>query len=171
MNINPSEIRAMVHIATKRTGTPVHDEDLEQEVALHAWEAFRRIGQVTHPRAFLMKIVYDTVRDHWRQRRSTEDIESIDERLISRAPDFETDLDSRRQIELLHRALELLPPSKRTLLDLFYTHDHSISQIAYLQGKSISAVKMELLRSRRSLARIVGSLTNKNRDSRDKTNL
>jgi len=161
MNINPSEIRAMVRIATRRTGTPVHDEDLEQEVALHAWEAFRRIGQVSHPRAFLMKIVSDTIRDHWRRRRSSPDIESIDERLISETPNFEYDLDSRRQIELLHQALDLLPPSKRTLLDLFYTHEQSIPQIAYLQCKSISAVKMELLRSRRSLARIVRSLTNK----------
>ena len=161
MNINPSEIRAMVHIATRRTGAPVHDEDLEQEVALHAWEAFRRIGRVAHPRAFLMKIVYDTIRDHWRRRRTSQDIESIDQRFVSEAPDFETDLDSRRQIEVLHRALDLLPASKRTVLDLFYTHDHSISQIAQLQGKSISAVKMELLRSRRSLARIVRSLTNK----------
>ncbi len=161
MNINPSEIRAMVRIATKRTGTPVHDEDLEQEVALHAWEAFRRIGQVSHPRAFLMKIVSDTIRDHWRRRRSSPDIESIDERLISETPNFENDLDSRRQIELLHQALDLLPPSKRTLLDLFYTHEQSIPQIAYLQRKSISAVKMGLLRSRRSLARIVRSLTNK----------
>src|SRR2546428_13030420 len=110
MNINPSEIRAMVHIATKRTGTPVHDEDLEQEVALHACEAFLRIGQGTHPRAFLMKIVYDTVPDHWRQRISTEDIESIDERLISERPHFEPDLTSRLQLALFHSALRLLAP-------------------------------------------------------------
>jgi len=161
MNIDPSEIRAMVRIATKRTGTPVHDEDLEQEVALHAWEAFRRIGQVSHPRAFLMKIVSDTIRDHWRRRRSSPDTEPIDERSISEAPNFENDLDFQRRVEVLHQALDLLPASRRALLDLFYTHEQSIPQIAYLQRKSISAVKMELLRSRRCLARIVRSLTNK----------
>jgi len=161
MKINPSDIRAMVRIATKRTGTPVHDEDLEQEIALRAVEAFRRIDQVTHPRALLMKIVHDTVREHWRRRRSSEGLDSIDERIISEAPAFEHDLDLGRRIELLRRALGQLPDSKRILLELFYTHDYSTSQIADIQGKSVSAVKMQLLRSRQSLARVVRSLANK----------
>ena len=161
MEINPSDIRAMVHIATKRTGTPVHDEDLEQEIALRAVEAFRRIDRVTHPRALLMKIVHDTVREHWRHRRSSEDLDSVAERFISQAPTFEYDLDLRRRIDLLRHGLDLLPVSKRTLLELFYTHDYSTSQIANIQGKSVSAVKMELLRSRQFLARIVRSLANK----------
>lgn len=162
MNFDPAEIRAMVHIVTKRTGTPLHDEDLEQEVALHAVEAFRRIEEVRHPRALLMKIVHDTVRDHWRRRRClTEKIDYIDERLVSRRPTFETDLDGQRRLELLNRAVNLLPPSKRKLIDLFYGSDYSIPDIAQLQGRSISAVKMELLRSRHSLARIIRSLAKK----------
>jgi DNA-directed RNA polymerase specialized sigma24 family protein len=64
MEFDPADIRTLIHVATKRTGTPVHDEDLEQDVALQALEAFRRIEQVTHPRALLMKIVRDAVRDH-----------------------------------------------------------------------------------------------------------
>jgi RNA polymerase sigma factor (sigma-70 family) len=161
MEINPSDIRTMVHIITKRTGNPVYDEDLEQEIALHAVEAFRRIDRVTHPRALLMKIVYDTVREHWRHRRSSEDLDSIDERFISQMPTFEYDLDVQRRIELLHRALDVLPASKRMVLELFYTHDQSISEIANVRGKSVSAIKMELLRSRQALARIVRSLANK----------
>ena len=161
MNIDPDEIRAMVHIATKRTGTPVHDEDLVQDVALHALEAFRRLEEVRHPRALLMKIVYDTVRDYWRRRRPLGELDSIDERRITEYPTFESDLDFRRQIELLQSGLKLLPESKRALIELFYTRDISIPDIAQRQGKSISAVKMELLRSRRHLARIVRSLTKK----------
>ena len=69
MKIDPSEIRFMVRIATQRTGAVVHDEDLEQEAMLKAVEAFRRQAHVRHPRAFLMKIVRDAVRDHWRRRR------------------------------------------------------------------------------------------------------
>ena len=157
----PSEIRTLIHVATKRTGTPLHDEDLEQEVALHALEAFQRLDEVTHPRALLMKIVHDAVRDHWRRRRSSEDLADIDERFISHMPAFESDLDHRRRVELLRRALGRLPAGKRTLLKLFYVHDHSIPEIATLQGRSISAVKMELVRSRRSLYRIVRFLADK----------
>jgi RNA polymerase sigma factor (sigma-70 family) len=161
MIFSPSEIRTLIHIATKRTGTPVYDEDLEQDIAVHALEAFRRLRDVTHPRALLIKIVQDAVRDYWRRRRSPEDLEGIDERFISHAPEFESRLDHQRRLELLRRALNHLPPSKRTLLELFYLKDHSISEIAILQERSASAVKMELARSRRSLSRIIVSLDKK----------
>jgi RNA polymerase sigma-70 factor, ECF subfamily len=161
MIFSPSEIRTLIHVATKRTGTPVHDEDLEQEVALHAVEAFRRLKAVTHPRALLMKIVRDTVRDHWRRRRSSEELEHVDERFISQIPAFESSLDQQRRVELLRRALDQLPPGKRTLVDLFYLNGHSIPEIAALQNRSISAVKMELARSRQSLSRILQSMLNR----------
>jgi RNA polymerase sigma factor (sigma-70 family) len=164
MNIRTTEIRTLIHIATRRTGAPIHDEDLEQDVAVHALEAFRRLGEVTHPRALLTKIVYDAVRDHWRRRRASEDLEGIDERFISHLPAFESDLDRDRRANLLHRALGRLPAVKRAVLELFYIHEHSIPEIAALQGRSVSAVKMDLTRSRRLLARIVRVLAdNKSR--------
>src|SRR5215472_9253457 len=98
MIFSPSEIRTLIHVATKRTGTPVHDEDLEQEVALHALDAFKRLSEVTHPRALLMKIVRDAVRDHWRRKRSSEDLAGIDEKFIAHVPAFESNLDQQRRI-------------------------------------------------------------------------
>ena len=154
MIFTPAEIRTLIHVATKRTGTPIHDEDLEQDVALHALEAFRRLDEVTHPRGLLKKIVFDAVRDRWRRQRSSEPLEGIDERFIVQAPAFESRLDHERRLQLLRHALERLPPAKRTLLDLFYIQDRSIPEIAALQGRSVSAVKMELARSRRSLSQI-----------------
>ena len=161
MNLNPVEIRTLIHIATKHTGTPLHDEDLEQEVAVRALEAVRRLERITHPRALLRKIVRDAVRDHWRRRRASEDLEGIDPRFISLQPEFELALDSHRRIELLHRALGSLSASKRAVLEFFYLLDYSIPQIASIQNRSISAVKMDLLRSRRSLAGIVSALATK----------
>ena len=159
MNLNPVEIRALVHIATKCTGTPIHDEDLEQDIALHALEALQRLPKVTHPRALLMKIVRDAVRDYWRRRRSSEDLEGLEERFIAQMPQFEFDLDGHRQIELLRSALDRLSKSKRAVLELFHLRDYSIRQIAKIQQRSVSAVKMDLVRSRQSLARIVRILT------------
>ena len=119
MNFNPAEIRTLIHMATGRTGTPIHDEDLEQDVALHALQAFRRLDSVTYPKALLMKIVCDAVRDHWRRRKPAENLENIDERFISHNPAFETAIDRDRSIALLQRALGRLPATKRALLDLF----------------------------------------------------
>jgi len=106
----------------------------------------------------LMKIVYDTVRDHWRRRRLSEDLDGIEERFIAHWPPFELNLDRERRITLLRRALDRLPPGKRVLLELFYVDDQSIPEIALAQGRSVSAVKMELVRTRRLLARIMKSL-------------
>lgn len=161
MNITPAEIRSLIRIVTRRTGTPVHDEDLVQDVAVRALEARRRLKTITHPKALLMKIVHDVVRDHWRRRRPSEDIDGIDERFLSHAPQFEFEVDRRRSIELVRRAVAQLPAPKRKLIELFYVRGRSIVEIAQTQRRSISAVKMDLVRSRKSLSQIVRSLANK----------
>lgn len=160
MNIDPCEIRMLIRIATQQTGRPLHDEDLEQDATLRAVEAFRRQFEVRFPRAFLRKIVGDAVRDHWRRRRGTEDLNAIDERHLAESPRFEERLDMQRRVTLLRRGMALLDAGKRTTLDLYYVEECPVSEIARLQKKSISAVKMDLLRARRLLAKIVRNLGN-----------
>jgi RNA polymerase sigma factor (sigma-70 family) len=161
MILNPKEIRTLIRAATRTTGTPLHDEDLEQEVALLALTAFRRLHTVRHPRALLMKIVRDALSDHWRRKRCSEQLAGVDERFTSHAPALESQLDHKRRLELLRQALDRLPEAKLTVLELFYVNDHSIREIAASQNRSASAVKMELARSRRSLARIIRLLADK----------
>jgi RNA polymerase sigma-70 factor (ECF subfamily) len=161
MNFDPSEVRVMVRIATQRTGSPVHDEDLEQDAILKAVEAFRKQREVRNPRAFLMKIVRDAVRDHWRRRRRLEDLDGLDESRLAQLPTFEDDLDQRRLKEALRQALTCIEREKRVTLDLFYMENRSIVEIARLQNKSTSAVKMQLVRARRLLAGIVRNLSDK----------
>jgi RNA polymerase sigma factor (sigma-70 family) len=158
MNIDPCEIRLLIRIATQRTGRPLHDEDLEQDATLKAVEAFRKQFEVRHPRAFLRKIVCDTVRDHWRRRRPAEELNAIDEMHFAESPCFEERLDQQRRVALLRAGLAQLDAGKRTTLDLFYVEERRVSEIARLQKKSVSAVKMELLRARRLLADILREL-------------
>ena len=152
------EVRAIVRSETKRTGVPLHDEDLEQDASLKAVEAFQRECEVRYPRAFLRKIVGDAVRDHWRRRRTAENLDGVDEARIAVSPRFEEDLDRRRQVELLKRGLSELNAVKRATLVAFYVEECSVVEIAARQGKSVSAVKMELLRGRKRLAEIVRGL-------------
>jgi RNA polymerase sigma factor (sigma-70 family) len=147
MNIDPIEIRMLIRIATQRTGRPLHDEDLEQDATLKAMEAFRKQFEVRHPHAFLRKIVCDTVRDHWRRRRQSEDLNTIDEKQLAECPSFEEKLDLQRRVTLLRLGLDRLDAGKRTTLDLFYIEECPVSE-----------VKMELLRARRLLAKIVKGL-------------
>jgi RNA polymerase sigma factor (sigma-70 family) len=158
MNIDPSEIRVLVRLATRRTGTPFHDEDLEQDATLKVMEAFRRQIHVRHPRAFLRKIVADAVRDYWRRRRTTEELDAVDDALLAHTPQLEDKLDRQRQETLLRQAVRKLDPQKQKILELYYNQECSVAHIARIQKRSVSAVKMELLRSRRLLATMVGDL-------------
>src|SRR5678815_688047 len=169
MNIDPIEIRMLVRIATQRTGWPLHDEDLEQDATLKAVEAFRKQFEVRYPRAFLRKIVCDTVRDHWRRRRTSEDLDTVDEKHLAECPSFEERLDMQRRVSLLRQGLARLDSGKRTTPDLFYVEGRPVSEIARLQKKSVSAVKMELLRARRLLAKIMMGLGRQQRGQGDPT--
>lgn len=161
MTVDPTEIRRLVRLATRRTGSALFDEDVVQEAALRALLAFRKADRIEKPRAFLMKVVQDTVRDHWRRRQTSEDIESVDEKFISQSSDFESRIDDKRRCEVLERAVATLDPDKRATVVLFYKDELSIPEIARLQSRSTSAVKMQLMRTRKDLARIIGSFAKK----------
>jgi RNA polymerase sigma-70 factor (ECF subfamily) len=151
----------LIRLVTQRTGSPVHDDDLTQEVTLKVVEACRKQPEIRHPRAFLMKVVRDAVHDYWRRRRVVFDISTIDESRFAELPNFEGELDRRRQTDLLRRALLQMESSKRSTLELFYSNDCSIAEISRIRGKSESAIKTELMRTRRALAEIVRDLAKK----------
>src|SRR5688500_6038882 len=130
MNIDPSEIRLLVRHATRRTGTPFHDEDLEQDATVKAMEAFRRQIEVRHPRAFLRKIVIDAVRDYWRKRRTTEGLDAVDDARFAHTPCLEDELDRRRREALLRQAMRKLDPQKQKILELHYDQECSVAHIA-----------------------------------------
>ena len=82
---------------------------------------------------------------------------AVDERLLSTQPQFEAELDRRRQRLALTSALSRLDAAKRTLIRMFYEEGVSIPEIARRQNSSVSAIKMQLLRARQELARMIGS--------------
>ena len=161
MNIDESEIRMLIRMVTQRTGSPVYDDDLTQDVTLKVMEACMKRGEIRYRRAFLMKVVRDAVHDFWRRRRVVFDISTIDESRFAELPDFERDLDRRRQTDLLRKALLQMESSKRSTLELFYSDEYSIAEISRIQRKSQSAIKTELMRTRRALAEIVRDLAKK----------
>jgi RNA polymerase sigma factor (sigma-70 family) len=134
---------------------------LVQEATLRALIAFRKAQSIRKPHAFLRKVVLDTVHDYWRRRHHSEDVDSIEERFIAQQPDFELRIDNNRRREALRVALRELDPDKRETVALFYSDELSVPEIARLQSRSASAVKMELMRARRDLARIIRNIARK----------
>ena len=150
-------VRSVILFAAFRSGSALHDEDLEQEALLRVLQAARRTGRIEYPKGFVVKIVNDTISDHWRRRRVFEDIQSIPQHLLSYCPAFERTNDDRRRLMLIYDALRRLTPQKRETIEAFYLLEHSVSDIARLLCSSTSAVKMTLLRGRQELRQMVGA--------------
>ena len=153
--LTPSNARRLVGLAALRTGSAVYDDDLVGEALLRGVIAFRRIRNVTHPRAFFSKIVRDTVLDHWRRRREWISFGSMDE--IAQTFDFESQLDHARQLDRLHVALMRLSVHEYTVMDQFYFEELSVGQISGMSGRSCSATKMALFRGRKKIIRALTS--------------
>jgi RNA polymerase sigma factor (sigma-70 family) len=146
--LTPEFARTLVRLTALRTGTALFDDDLIQEALLRGLVAFRRTAHVRYPRAFFSKIVRDTVRDHWRRRGACQSLEMPKPDALAQTLHFEHSLDRARQFSQLHEALNVLSPTERELVKLFYFEEIPIATLSTMLGKSRSALKMSLLRSR-----------------------
>jgi RNA polymerase sigma factor (sigma-70 family) len=155
VRVDPALIRTLIWFETQRTGSPVFDEDLEQETAMRILKAIRRVSDIQYPQAFVAKIVRDTVSDYWRKRRSTERFEELPEQFHSYRHAFEEGIDVERMRVRLRTALDRLPDKTRTAIDLFYLKECSVADVATKLHSSPSAAKMALLRGRRELRRML----------------
>jgi RNA polymerase sigma-70 factor (ECF subfamily) len=153
--LDRSYIRSVIRYATMRTGFPVVDEDLEQEAMLRVLRAIRRIPRIKYPKAFVGKIVGDTVRDFWRKKRRLESLDSIPEQLLSYQLPLEKWLDRVRSYDELRVCLNQLPGKLRTAIELFYIEECSVSDLAVTLQFSHSAAKMTLLRGRQQLRKML----------------
>jgi RNA polymerase sigma factor (sigma-70 family) len=148
-------IRAIIRYVTMCTGFPVLDEDLEQDAVLRVLRALRRVAHINHPKAFVEKIVGDTVKDFWRRKRRLENANLIRSEILSNQQSFEDRLDRARRYEELHRCLDRLPSKVRRALELYYLQDCPVREVATALAVSHSAVKMTLLRGRQELRRMM----------------
>ena len=153
--LDRSYIRAVIRYATMRTGLPVLDEDLEQEAMLRVLRATQRIPHIKHPKAFVGKVVGDTVKDFWRKKRRLESPHLIPDQCLSFQQSFESRLDQARSHAELRRCLDRLPSKVRRALELFYIQDCSVREVATALAVSHSAAKMTLLRGRQELRRMM----------------
>lgn len=162
-------VRVLVRVAMMRTGNVVSAEDVTQDATLSALKAFRKKPHVEHPRAFLMKVVEDVVRDHWRvvSRHRLENLDDLDERFAARHPTLEEDLDRRGELATLRTAIRQLGGERRAVITLFYIEGYHVEEIARIYNKRPEAIRMTLVRGRRELKEIVRWLTNKSREGRD----
>lgn len=131
--------RAMWVLAVRLAGRSAA-EDVVQEALLTAWRRRSTFdaGRGT-PRAWLLVLVADRCRKHWRSARPT--VELVD---VPVAVDLESHLD-------VSRAVATLPRRQRLAVELFYVLDLPVAECALVMGCSVATVTSTLVDARRAL--------------------
>lgn len=151
--LTPQFARRLVRRMYRQLGTEtLVPDDILQEALLRGILAFRRIPDIRFPRALFGKIVRDTVISSWRKRRYEEPLTDMSGNC---RPVMEESIDRSRRFERLGQALTLLAFQDREIVEMFYLNESSIPEIANRFHRSEGAIKMVLLRSRRTLRRLL----------------
>lgn len=140
-------------------------EDLAQEVFITAYRKIKTYEGDQHFGAYLRGIAKNYVRNYLRKHRpqavgGNQELEAlIQGRIEGRGWGHEPEVFAR-----LDECLAKMTPRSREMIDLRYYVGHSIAELAEALSRSTGAVKMHLMRARRTLADCL-ALLGQQRDS------
>jgi RNA polymerase sigma factor (sigma-70 family) len=160
-----AERARIVGLCTTLTGNASVAEDLAQEVMLEAWRSVERLRDTERFSHWLSGIARNVClrwmrkqerdRQHVIEPELEQDI-SLEE-LLAADIDVEFDLERKELIELLDRALALLPPTTRDVLVARYVEESSLAEVAERLGLQTSTVAMRLQRGKLALRRTLSN--------------
>ena len=143
-----------MRLCTAIVRDPVAAEDLAQETLLEAWRHQDRLTEPAGAEAWLSAIARNVCR-RWLHAQGRRPLPTPDPgRTWSAdtvARDLDTVLEREEMVELLDRALALLPDATRDALVAHYVEERSHAEIAEQIGSSTGAVSMRVSRGRTRL--------------------
>jgi RNA polymerase sigma factor (sigma-70 family) len=147
--------RRLVRLCAAISGDPATAEDLAQETLLEAWRNAHKLRDPTGAERWLAAIARNVCLRSARRRGRRPLL------LQEEAEDGEVDLDAELEraelLELLDRALSLLPRETREALVQRYVDDAPHGEIAARLGMSEDAVSMRLARGKTALRRMLAA--------------
>lgn len=141
-------LHELYRTAARLLGDSAKAEDAVQETYLQAWKSFDRFEPGTNCRAWLFKILVNTVHHHrraWFNARVVEESEEILERATAQPPSVPEQI---TEAEIL-RALDRIPTDYREVVLLADVEEFSYKEIAGLLNVPIGTVMSRLSRGRR----------------------
>ena len=162
--ISSQEWTRLVRLCAALTGNKEIAEDLAQETMLEAWR-HRHMLRDAEKKAQWLSGIARNVCLRWSRTRGRElarftafegNTEQLEERLADDY-DIEVELERKELIELLDRAMALLPVETRTVLVKRYVEESPIAEVAAQLGTNTSAVAMRLQRGKLALRKVLTS--------------
>ncbi len=144
-----------------------HDaEDVTQETFLKLWDRFEEIDPAKIG-GWLTRVTHNLCIDYSRRRQAQRnnfgrpDAEAV-ETLVAGPGSFgdpEHDLDLTQRQRALLDALETLTPETRSVMIMHYFQDMKLHEIGLALDKSVSALKVQIHRARKSLRLVLTTAT------------
>jgi RNA polymerase sigma-70 factor (ECF subfamily) len=128
-----------------RSGNEQDAQDLTSQTFLAAWsgrQSYRGAGAV---RAWLLRIAWHKLNDHWRHGRTWLPLEAAD-RVADPGSPVDEQVGHRLRVERVAAALQALSPDRAEALALRLFAGLSASEVAGVMGRSEAAVRMLLHR-------------------------
>src|SRR4051812_12452812 len=150
---SPARRTRLVRLCSLVSGDPSAADDLAQETLLEAWRHQHRLTDPSGADAWLNAIARNVCR-RWLRARGGSALPTADDNVLegaSEARDLDTVLEREELVELLDRALGLLPEATRAALVGHYVDELSHAEIADRLGTSADAVSMRVSRGRSRL--------------------
>ena len=147
-------------VALRVVGNPQDAEEVVQDAFLKAFAALAQFQRAAKFSTWLYRIVYNTALTKKRSRPLPSDLPPP----LETAAEPATTADGWEAVrhadqqKYLALALARLPPEDALVLTLHYLGEQSIAEMCVILGKKTSAIKMQLLRSRKQLEQALTQL-------------
>ncbi len=165
--ITPQEWARLVRLCAVITNDREAAEDLAQETVLEAWRHKHELRDPEKQAQWLSGIARNVCL-RWQRKRGRELAHSaviytpfvgqeiaVLEETLADDYDIEIELERKELIELLDRAMALLPQETRTVLVKRYVGESSLAEVAAQLGTNTSVVAMRLQRGKLALRRVL----------------
>ncbi len=146
---------------------PESVEETANDVFFKAYKSLANFKSDSPFLHWLSVIAVNTCRDFWRAGYSNkeysmasfdEDMEkSLENRPSGKTPEEEL-LENERK-KMLYKAMDVLKPNERIIINMLYTEERSVAETAELSGMTESNVKVIAFRARKKLADALNEIT------------
>jgi RNA polymerase sigma-70 factor, ECF subfamily len=125
-------------------------KDISQTVFLKAFESMPRFLMASSFKSWLYSIALNAVKDHFRKRK-LELVDDLADRLVDTSASAAEQLETRRRLSLIRKAIALLPERQRLTLQLRVYEEMDYEEIARLIGGTANGARGNFFQATKTL--------------------
>ncbi len=149
--------KSAFHLAYRFVGDHGAADDVVQESVLKAFRALSQFRGDSSLKNWFLRITVNTAKNHIRAQKRVVSVDISDVEIGLRHKDFQNS-ENAQTLDILHRAIECLPPKQKETLHLRIFEDLSFKEISEILNTPFDTAKANFRHSIASLKKVLMSL-------------